>query len=665
MRFNMPVEFEITDSDIRYAEGILLPDGKIFCNEAIDFIKNIDTVDLQAVPGSGKTTVLLAKLLIFERYLPFEDGSGILVISHTNTAVDEIKNKIGKYCPKLSSYPNFIGTIQSFVDKFLAIPYYAREYGKKPWKFEANLYSERAEGFSSTCIEGLSVQDQKNAKYYLRLKDIASKYRFDIDDGNLVVLDKLNGKILDFEKPVGRTKPENYTDFTAIEKDNIKKWLIEFKNRIMVNNGILHYDDAYFLAKSHLVKYPQINKILQKRFSYVFVDEMQDMDRHQYDLLEEIFYNNTKSQTAYQRIGDKNQAIFSGDIKLEDIWIDRDKVFPLTNSRRLPKAVAEVVKPFAIKEQSIEGCNNTNEDGTENNILPHVIVFDDSSVERVIPKFCELVKEFKDEGRIPANHKHSINAIAWIGKEGAKFGLRNYWAQYESSTDKKKSNNSLSEEELNSIYKDLIEVMLKVLRIEGIINPQTNRYFTANSLKKYLKETNEKYYDRFKLRFFEWSCDIYKGESVAVYQKIKQTIPRILKHCFNIELNKASIFINNELFSSKEVRNITSKKNIYKCEDTDVEVEVGTIHSIKGQTHTATLYMESYYDKDYESSRLKKCFNGEEHKFSDKPDKDVRKKESLKMVYVGFSRPTHLLCFAVHKKRYNADAFALWEPIFL
>ena len=126
----MPVKINITDEDITYSENILLKEGDVFDEERRAFIKNINTLDLQAVPGSGKTTVLLAKLLILERYLPLKKNKGILVLSHTNVAVDEITERIGKYCPRLFSSPNFIGTIQSFVDKFLAIPYYNTDYIK-------------------------------------------------------------------------------------------------------------------------------------------------------------------------------------------------------------------------------------------------------------------------------------------------------------------------------------------------------------------------------------------------------------------------------------------------------------------------------------------------------------------------------------------------------
>ena len=70
----------ITDEDIRYSEGILLAENQSFDQERRDFIKNMQTIDLQAVPGSGKTTALLAKLLILETKLPLKNGEGVLLI---------------------------------------------------------------------------------------------------------------------------------------------------------------------------------------------------------------------------------------------------------------------------------------------------------------------------------------------------------------------------------------------------------------------------------------------------------------------------------------------------------------------------------------------------------------------------------------------------------
>jgi len=174
----MHAEIKITDKDIEYAESILLAEEKTFKDdggERIEFIKNLDTIDLHAVPGSGKTTALMAKLLILERKLPFEDSSGILAISHTNTAVDEIKNKIADYCPKLFSYPNFVGTIQSFVNKFLARPYYNQRIESKIISIDDNLYNEIINKFNNYYLKGFNSKQQKNAKYFLNYYRIATK----------------------------------------------------------------------------------------------------------------------------------------------------------------------------------------------------------------------------------------------------------------------------------------------------------------------------------------------------------------------------------------------------------------------------------------------------------------------------------------------------------
>ena len=103
----------ITDELIEKAERILLPYGRTFDDERKDFIKGLDNRDLMAVPGSGKTTALQAKLYCIAHNMPLPDGRGILVLSHTNTAVDELKRLLQGYCPQLFEYPNFVGTIHS------------------------------------------------------------------------------------------------------------------------------------------------------------------------------------------------------------------------------------------------------------------------------------------------------------------------------------------------------------------------------------------------------------------------------------------------------------------------------------------------------------------------------------------------------------------------
>ena len=113
----------ISDDIILKAQEQLLPENCYFDTERIDFIKNFDSIDLLAVPGSGKTTALLAKLFCLSKQLPFKDGSGILVLSHTNAAINEIKKNLEAACPQLFRYPNMVATVQEFVDRFLTMKF--------------------------------------------------------------------------------------------------------------------------------------------------------------------------------------------------------------------------------------------------------------------------------------------------------------------------------------------------------------------------------------------------------------------------------------------------------------------------------------------------------------------------------------------------------------
>ena len=116
------IDISITDSDIDEIEQIL---GNVsFDSERRDIIKRLDTFDVQAYPGTGKTTLLVAKLAILAKKWPFTH-KGICVLSHTNVAREEIESRLGntELGRKLLSYPHFIGTIHSFADTFIGIPF--------------------------------------------------------------------------------------------------------------------------------------------------------------------------------------------------------------------------------------------------------------------------------------------------------------------------------------------------------------------------------------------------------------------------------------------------------------------------------------------------------------------------------------------------------------
>ncbi|MFB9052480.1 UvrD-helicase domain-containing protein [Formosa undariae] len=636
----MPQVIDITDDDIRYAEKTLLPAGKEFDDERIEFIRDFRTIDLQAVPGSGKTTALLAKLIILERKLPFADGSGILVLSHTNAAIDEIKEKIQKHCPKLFTYPNFIGTIQSFVDEFLAVPYYVQIFNKKPNRIDHEIYNEVA-------TKRYKNLPNSGAKNWLNNQNdpetLFKNFRFDID---LNLTNNINGKIILKSKNQSAT----YKTFKTIKKQ-------------ILQSGVLHYDDAYFLAERYLIKFPNIKTILQKRFAFIFVDEMQDMDTHQYNLLEMFFYDNGNSVSIIQRIGDKNQAIYNS-VKTTDVWQDRAVVLPLNESQRLSKPIADVVKKFALYSNEnfdIVGRN-------ECTIKPHILVFENSNIENIIPCFAQIVRD-NDLG----NSEKPIKVVCWNTEwkedeksrnDVTKHRLEDYHKTFKKDKGKPKMDYDIlksyllyfeKKQTLEPIRKNILNAFLKILRLENV-NTKDDRHFTKKKLIDFIKEKDVKKYDELNLNLYNWSIGIIQEKTIEVWNEIKEYVPTFLT-MFDKVISLSSNFINAD---NVEILNenveISTPTNHYR--ENGLDIEITSVHAVKGQTHCASLYLESYYHQDgrgvnaksYESQRLQNQFLGAQILST----VGKRVKESTKMAYVGFSRPTDLLCVAVHRDRFDS-----------
>ncbi len=673
----MSQAINISDEEIQYAEQLLLPLGKTFDDERRNFIRNFNTIDLQAVPGSGKTTALLAKLVILEHKLPFSDGSGILVLSHTNVAVDEIKEKIQKYCPRLFSYPNFIGTIQSFVDEFLAIPYYVQKFNNKPNRIDHEIYNEKIKN----CIEKLWLhklnfnKDITDKVAYIKNNNesLFYNYRFQLSN-KIELVKKLNDDILEISKPRGRTRAENYRDYTLQEKESVYNWFLEFKKSIL-KSGTLHYDDAYFLGEMYLKNFPNIKDVLQKRFSFVFVDEMQDMETHQYNLLENVFYDGGNSLSKIQRIGDKNQAIYNS-VKATDVWQDRADVLRLNGSQRLSKPIADVVKKFALHNDETFDIIGKN----ECQIKPHILVFETANIGNIIPHFAQIVKANGLE-----NSERPIKVVCWNTEwkedeasrnDATKLRLEDYHKSFKKDKGKPQQDydNLKSyllyfekKQTLEPIRKNILNAFLKILRLENI-NSVEDRPYTKKKLIDFLRAKDIQKYDELNLNLYNWSIGIVREETNEVWSEIKTYVP-ILLTCFEKQVANSLNFINDDnVEMSADNTETLAPTNHYK--ENGLEIEITSVHAVKGQTHCATLYMESYFQKDgrgvnaksYESQRLKDQFLGLQIQSA----VGDRVKQSAKMAYVGFSRPTDLLCIGIHKDRFNSLSGInrdIWEVI--
>lgn len=668
----MQQEINVTEEDIKYAESILLPEGKTFDEERIRFIENFETIDLQAVPGSGKTTALLAKLLILETRLPLPNNRGVLILSHTNTAIDEIKEKIGKHCPSLFSYPNFIGTIQSFVDQFLAVPFYNQQFKKKIIRIDSEIYNEKI----NRCLNNLWFHKYDYSNETLRqityIKNANGgmffSYRFQLEGDLKILIKSFNNSKLEISKPRGNTRPQNYNDYTPQEKETIYNWMFKLKSEIL-KEGILHYDDAYFLAESYLNRTPNIRTILQNRFAYIFVDEMQDVDIHQYNLLEKIFYDNNNSISNYQRIGDKNQAIYNGDVGLDEIWVFRDnnRTKNINGSQRLSKNIAELVNCLALSRNEnfkVEGKNENS------NLKPHLIVYTLDNIKDVVPKFSELIYKYTTSNHIEVHRKNKYKVIGWSRDKTDdinKLGIKDFYEELITENPKKKIDYGnldsylkyfdRDKKTLEPIRKNILNALIKILRFEEL-------YFSKSELLNHLETVHNDKYIELKRNLYLWSINIIRGKFDEVYTSIKSYISYFLSF-FNKSINSSSSFINDPSQAQQTSTTQLSIKIPNKENYHGFDINISTIHSVKGETHTATLYLETYYQNgndNYETERLSDQF-----KYINFNKTQKYHKQSTKMAYVGFSRPTHLLCVAVCKSRFDSHLSDIdrdkWEVI--
>lgn len=647
----------ITDELIERAERILLPVGKSFDEERRAFIKGLDNRDLMAVPGSGKTTALQAKLYCIAQNMPLSDGRGILVLSHTNTAVDELKKLLQGYCPQLFEYPNFVGTIQQFVDKFLAIPFYEAYYRKGIESIDADRYYKECDKYVNRGT-GLAANHVKykfasDNKHYNQVR-----FSFN-DEGQRIITMGLNGKVPTIIAPQtwkNAHKEEENTRAVLLFLENMKKYLMR--------NGFLHYDDCYFLADSYIKKNPSIIHVLRNRFRYVFVDEAQDSHKHQLDLLNKLFGG--VPCDCIQYIGDPNQSIFSNHSKDTTLqWSGKDPRF-INKSIRLTPPIASVVNNLVLDKGHDEhtGKDHFCVDGLRvlpEAIPPQLILFDNGTMNQLQDKFKSLIREYN---LIEVDRNNGFHIIGWAAKktdDPNKLHLEDIFPEYcyslgETAYTAKTLSKVVRMSDLQGNFKashrTIIETLLHVLHLCGA-KTEDGREYNKTKLSRRLNDLPESVQNKYNEDLYNCSKELAVGNYEGAYNKIKTFVTTWTLSLYQIELNDSARAYLEDAYLAEATEPAPAA-----VVDDDIPIEIGTIHSAKGRTHCATMYVETFYEGKYECEHLNVAKRGIvlNPLFGDDVNNTgVYAPLARKMMYVGFSRPTHLLCYASEKSRWTEE----------
>ncbi|GAA5416989.1 ATP-dependent DNA helicase Rep [Paraliobacillus ryukyuensis] len=617
--------YQITDEDINWAEEILLPNGSSFDDQRRNVIKCLTSKDVIACPGSGKTTALLAKLLIFERKLPLDNNQGICVLTHTNVAIDEIKDKIGNRNSRLFNYPNNFSTIQSFVNRYLAIPAYQYFFKKDIQIIDDEFYKNEFSKEFAKILRRYRVPILKRAVH----SPVHSLLRLENHERQLTLM--WGNRPL---KQVYSEKTETYKILSTLKKEILKR-------------GILTFQEAFVLAQEYIKKFPEVKTLFSARFKYLFIDEMQDTSNDQQLVIQSLF---DSDKVVTQFYGDRNQAIYEDNGSNDVDNFIQGEPLSLENSLRFSQSIANSIKTICVSPQNLQGNDSIR------GIKPTIIKFNKDNIQRVLPTFGELI----DRNGLAQEGNRTFKAVGRVthNSDSEKIVIPSYYPYF------KKREKSPFEKtktfkdyislliELNSSsaknYRDIfIKCFINFLRHLNIKNE--SRYFTEKSLIDYLNNNSQKGFNHIEKLMTEWTLKISSGLNIETDLKnflCNEFLPHF-KETVAKETLSNFFTINLETEEQEMVADFKKQKDyLYVLENGDnVPINIDTIHGVKGETHTATLYLETFsYAYEFDEGKIIDYLKGNHTK----PKK--RQGQMLKLAYVGMSRPSHLLCVAIREE---------------
>lgn len=633
------VEWEISNQDIESTEKLLLPNGAHFPEDARNVIRCWHSTDVAACPGSGKTTVLLAKLKLLADRMPLENGAGVCVLSHTNVAVDEIRNRLSEYADKLLGYPNYIGTIQSFVDKFVTMP------------FLRNITERNVQAVDDLTYAQHMLNRMQNNKKYSALEYVA--------DNNF----KTGGQ---FTERIEQTQALYLRDDGALCVGKQKKALAgadkqstkQYKRLIydlLKDEGIMRYRDAYKYAKNAVNNLTETyTELFSSRFQYVFIDEYQDCDDIQRHAIDAIF---NETHCTVIKIGDSDQAIYNASEGEMLDWVPRDGFLPIATSCRYSQEIADVISKLR------KGNENIVTFAGKTGIKPVLLVFAPEKIDRVISEFINVLEKHGLH-----DNKGVYKAIGAVRKEqssGLKIG--SYWSEFDSSTKKQVEYNywillddiitSLLEGKLYRAERFIRKLLCRVFHYAKIRHPLSDKEFSTVTLKKLL---DDEYQDIYRLWIYELSrLQNFVRETVDCFirQKINELSRIMTSQADDIFTCLPEYFLDKDVVVSQTEKH---EKNVFIDSIRGRRIEFDTIHGVKGETHDATLYLETDRQRASDLNRILPYYGvgkiGESYLFD----------YSRKLAYVGMSRPKKLLCVAMQDKTYEKSKGVFtddWEII--
>ncbi|MBD3339212.1 MAG: AAA family ATPase [Candidatus Lokiarchaeota archaeon] len=307
---------------------------------------------VRACPGSGKTYSVAARLA-YKISEWKKRCQGIAAISFTNVAWQEIESKLsedfGIRTPL--NYPHFLGTIDSFINRFIFLP-----FGHLVMKCSCR-----------PILVGPPHGRWTGRNFF---EEQFTNISFGLDDScYLIHKQAINSK----------TWSNNKHKFLAT------------KNRLLKFGYVIQADANYFAMKI-LREYPQVAKSLITRFPEFIIDEAQDTSDIQMEIIDLLIQNGLQEIAL---IGDPDQAIFEWNEAKPQLFNDKFESWKknsicLNDNRRSSQNICN----FTFGLSTLENCSIATSNEVKNfSFIPEIITYDSQNLKNTIDYFLKVCIE--------------------------------------------------------------------------------------------------------------------------------------------------------------------------------------------------------------------------------------------------------------------------------
>lgn len=277
---------------------------------------------VNACPGSGKTTIVAHRLRRLTEQKQLLEYQGVAVLSFTNVAKEAVFKMYSELAGAPVTYPHFVGTIDSFLNRFFIRVVCHRLLFKKTEKAII-----------------LDVNSRWVDNIFPRLKQFRlSGQNITYDrDGNVIYQQK--NRTLDSEK-------QAYIE-------NVKRHL----KRI----NIITQSDVSYFCLTILRTYPSYAKAIIDRFPYIIIDEAQDCSDTQMAIVDEL---KQLGHTEIMLLGDPFQSIYEWRDANPQLLIDKEQdddwqSLAMTETQRCGNNICEFLNKFHTARTISPDVNRT------------------------------------------------------------------------------------------------------------------------------------------------------------------------------------------------------------------------------------------------------------------------------------------------------------------